>query len=122
MPELGSTYRCNHEPRHIWVIISNPSEHENQFLFVNFTSLTPRCVDNVCILQPSDYPPYLTQPTTVAYSRAHIGYVDAMQFAIRGNHLVEMPPIPASTLTKIINGARITPQLSRAKKALLPAP
>jgi hypothetical protein len=120
MTELGSTYRCNLPPRHIWVIISRPADHEDRFLFVNLTTYNATCVDTACILQPPDYPPFLTHATTVAYSRSHIGNVTAIELLVREGKFSEMPPIPQATLNKIIVAARTTPELASSKKALLP--
>ena len=77
MCDFGSTYRCNHPPRHIWVIISRPSDHHGQFLFVNLTTYNNKCVDDTCLLDPCDYQ-FLTHRTTVAYSRGHIGNVSGL--------------------------------------------
>ena len=120
MPELGSTYRCNLPPRHIWIIISDPNEHDQKFVFVNLTSLTESCVDDSCILRISDYPPFLTQVTTVAYSRHQIGNLPGMAHLERSGHFFEMPPVPPDTLHMIIEGAWISPELPNAVKLMLP--
>jgi hypothetical protein len=119
MPDFGSTYRCNLPPRHIWVIISDPNQHGNKFVFVNLTTLTDKCIDDACILQPPDYPPFLTQPTTVAYSRHMIGDTEGMDQLIASGHFGEMPPIPTETLQKILDGARKTKELPKAAKDML---
>jgi hypothetical protein len=120
MGKLGSTYRCNLPPRHIWVIISNPSDHEGRFLFVNFTTRTERCLDDACILEPGDYPPFLTQITTVAYSRFVFGDLAGLKTLLETGQFSEMPLIPPITLQKIISGARSTPEMPKAAKSLLP--
>ena len=120
MPDLGSTYRCNLAPRHIWVIISDPNNNEGRFVFVNLTTLTENCVDDVCILQNEDYHPFLMQPTTVAYSRYKIGDVVSMEKLLNLGAFHSMPAIPPETLQKIINGAHKTLELPKAAKSLLP--
>jgi hypothetical protein len=57
-------------------------------------------VDDACILDVADYPPYLTQLTTVTYSRYQIGTLLGMEFLINSGKFIPMPPIPASTLQK----------------------
>lgn len=89
-------------------------------MFVNLTSLNDNCVDDACILQPEDYPPYLTQTTTVAYSRHQIGTVSGMSMLEATGRFFEMPPIPVQTLQKIINGAHDTLELSKTAKDMLP--
>jgi hypothetical protein len=120
MPELGSTYRCNLPPRHIWVIISDPHQNGQRFVFVNLTTLTQNCVDDRCILQGADYPPYLTQATTVAYSRFTIGHMRGIEMLVAAGQFHEMPTIPGPTLQKIINGAHKSLELPRGAKAMLP--
>ena len=120
MPELGSTYRCNLPPRHIWIIISDPAGNGQRFVFVNLTTLTQSCVDDCCILQSADYPPFLTQATTVAYSRFKIGDVRGIDVLVAAGQFHEMPAIPGSTLQKIINGAHVTAELPAVAKAMLP--
>jgi hypothetical protein len=121
MPELGDTFRCSLSPRHIWIIISDPNVHD-QIVLVNITTLTQNCVDDVCILQPADYPPYLTQTSTIAYSRFNIGHARGIEALVRSNHFFQMPPIPANTLLAIIDGARRSNELPNAAKLLLPPP
>jgi hypothetical protein len=89
-------------------------------VFVNLTSLTGKCVDDVCILQNEDYPPFLTQPTTVAYSRHKIGNVKSLEMLVNLGAFNEMPDLPAKTLQKIIHGARKTKELPNVSRSLLP--
>jgi hypothetical protein len=100
MFEPGSTFRCNLPPRHIWVINSKPSDHDGQFVFVNFTTLRDHCIDTTCILDGPDYPPFLTQATTVAYSRAWIGNLEALRQLLEADDFRAMPPIPAANSGK----------------------
>ena len=120
MPDLGSTCRCNLAPRHLWVIISDPAKNEDRFGLVNLTTLTENCVDDVCLLQNEDYPPFLTQPTTAAYSRHKIGDVKSMEMLLAVGQFHDMPAIPPETLQKIINGAHETLELPRVAKSMLP--
>lgn len=119
MPDRGSTYRSNLPPRHIWVIISDPSLHDGKFVFVNLTTLTQACIDDACILEPADYPPFLTQRTTVAYSRFQFGTLEGMKYLLASRQLFEMRKIPPQTLQKIIDGAHRSLELPKAAKAML---
>ena len=89
-------------------------------MFVNLTTLTQSCVDDCCILQGTDYPPYLTQVTTVAYSRFKIGDVRGIEVLVAARQFYEMPAVPEATLQKIINGAHASRELPRGAKAMLP--
>jgi hypothetical protein len=119
MCDFGSTYRCNHPPRHIWIIISRPSDNHGQFLFVNLTTYNNKCIDDTCLLDPCDYQ-FLTHRTTVAYSRGHIGNVLGLGLLVEAGNFSPMPRVPDATLAKIVAGARRSPQLSATKKGLLP--
>jgi len=120
MASCGDTFRSNCPPRHIWVIISDPDDNEGKFVFVNLTTFTETCVDDGCILEPKDYPPYLTHETTVAYSRYHIGNETAIMTLLATGKFVEMPAIPPATLEKIIEGARSSPHLPPVAVKMLP--
>jgi hypothetical protein len=120
MPKLGDTFRCSLPPRHIWVIITDPNVN-NHFLLVNITSLTDNCVDDVCILDPPDYPPFLTHRSTVAYSGHKIGNSAGIDLLLKSGEFLQMPAIPPATLKKIIDKAHLTTELPEAAKILLPA-
>lgn len=117
---LGTTLRSNCPPRHIWVVLSDPSTTSGKILMVNLTSLTDDCIDDVCILEHSDYE-LLDHKTTVAYSRRKRGNATGLEKSLELGEFVELPSVSAETLLKIIEGARRTPELSKADQALLPA-
>jgi len=121
MPKLGDTFRCSLPPRHIWVIITDPNVN-NYFLLVNITSLTDNCVDDVCILDPPDYPPFLTHRSTIAYSRYQTAHSEGIDSLLNSGLFIQMPAIPPATLNKIIDKARLSTELPDAAKILLPAP
>jgi hypothetical protein len=120
MPELGSTYRCNLPPRHIWIIISKPADHNDQFVFVNLTSYTDSSVDEECILEPHDFPQFITHETTAAYSHYHLGNVLGIDELLQNGSFIEIARVPPATLQKIINGAHETDQIPDVLKAMLP--
>lgn len=119
MVGLGTTLRCNLAPRHIWIVLSDPSAHGGRLLMVNLTTLHDDSVDDVCILGPGDYE-LLDRATTVAYSRAQIGNLDGLERAIARGYFTPIKPIPDRTLHKIIEGGRRSPELPPAAKKLLP--
>ena len=119
--DLGTTLRCNYPPCHFWVVLSNLAQTGGLFLFVNMTSFDGMtCTDDACLLEPSDYE-LLTHTTTIAYSGSHIGRVSDLTQSIQRGEFGLVTPVPPLTLAKIIDGARRSPELSRARKALLPA-
>jgi hypothetical protein len=103
------------------VIITDPNVN-NYFLLVNITSLTDNCVDDVCILDPPDYPPFLTHRSTIAYSRYQTAHSEGIDSLLNSGLFIQMPAIPPATLNKIIDKARLSTELPDAAKILLPAP
>ena len=117
---LGTTLRCQEPPRHIWIVISDPDVSElGAFVFVNLTSMGGSCAETACILDRKDYS-LLSNRSTVAYSRSHVGFKDALEDAIGEGYFRELPPVPPRTLDKIIAGAHSSPHISPNKRLLLP--
>ncbi len=116
---LGTTLRCELPPRHIWVVLSDPAATGGDILMVNMTTLRESCVDDECVLGPEDYV-LLTHATTIAYSRSKSGPSAALEDLVRNGQFIAVENVPARTLTKIIAGARRSPQLSPADQRLLP--
>ena len=77
----GLTLRAEAEPRHVWIVLSDPTETpDGAILMVNLTSLTEKCVDDCCILSPADYSPVLKHKTVVV----EISLAGAENIARRG--------------------------------------
>lgn len=89
-------------------------------LLVNFTTLRENCVDDVCILEPNDYPE-LSHATTVAYSRAMLGGKSAFVRAVKAGHFIRLDVLPGATLQRIVAGAYQSDELSAVKKRVLPS-
>jgi len=119
MIQLGSVFRCNQPPCHRWVVLSDPAEHGGRFLFVDLTTLRSASTDDACVLDVGDYP-LLTHKTTVADSRAFVGNVEGLARAVRTGDFSPLPDMPSATLRRIIEGGRASPELSSAKKGMLP--
>lgn len=119
MIELGTTLRCNEPPGHIWVVINEPSKSNGEILVVNMTTVRDGTIDVACILDGTDYK-LLNRPTTMAYSRAHSGKATNFERAVSEKKFSIITPVPKATLKKIIDGAHNSPELSEAKKRLLP--
>lgn len=119
MPELGDTFRCSVPPRHIWIIISDPAVHE-RIILVNITTFTDSCVDDICILHPTDYRPFLTQASTIAYSRHKVAHSAGIEHLVQANYFLPMPAVPQATLRKIVDGARNSDGIPNYLKLILP--
>jgi hypothetical protein len=115
---LGTTLRCNLPPRHIWIVLSDPAQTNGWILLANLTTLTEDCVDDVCILHPSDYP-LLTQATTVAYSRAQAGKASKLEELVDAGDFSVITAVSIIVLANVLRGAHQTRQLSTSQKQLL---
>ncbi len=120
MIRLGTTLRCNLPPRHIWVVLCDPARTLGRILMVNFTTLRETSVDDLCILDQSDYS-LLTHKTTVAFSRHQSGEVTALEELIKRGEFSIIEPIGKTVLSKIVIAAMSSPQLPPAMKKLLAA-
>ena len=117
---LGLTLRCAAEPRHIWVVLSDPNQTRGDILLVNFTTLRENTFDTSCILGPADYSE-LAHESVIAFSGSYIGSATKLEKAIQKRYFSIMDPqIPEAALEKIIAAARSSTSLPRAKKDLLP--
>ena len=90
-------------------------------MLVSLTTLRDGCVDDACLLDAADFPGYLTHATTAAYSKAKAGSRAALAAAVASGGFTIISPIPTSTLTKMILGARKSEELSVSNKRLLPS-
>jgi hypothetical protein len=118
MIALGTTLRCNLPPRHIWIVLTDPARTNGEILLVNLTSLTDDCVDDVCILGPNDFT-LLTHQTTVAYSRSQVGTTTKLDDLIEQGVFTEVTSVSATTLERILRGARDSREISADKKRLI---
>ena len=116
--DLGTTLRCDLPPRHLWIVLSNPTHTNGDVLLVNLTSLTDDCVDDKCLLGPADFS-LLTHDTTAAYSRSRVGTVAKLDGLIQQGVFVPVTTIPAAALKKILQGAQASQELSTDKKRLV---
>ena len=114
----GQVLKAVAAPFHRWVVLNDPASHHGDVLFVNLTTLTDTCADDICVLDSSDYSD-LDRPTTVAYSRKMIGKAAALDAAVAKGMFKVLPDMPPTALQKMIEGAKKSPYLSHAERGLL---
>jgi hypothetical protein len=119
MIQLGATLRSNVAPRHFWIVLNDPEKAAGRILLVSFTNLRDSCIDDLCILGPSDFS-LLSHETTVAFSRFQLGKVSGLERLIAENIFSVVQAMPPATLKKILIAAHASPELPAAAKALLP--
>ena len=115
---LGTTLRCKLPPCHIWIVLSDPARTGGRIVIVNFTTLRENTVDVACILVPSDYP-LLKHPSTVAFSRHRSGVASALEAAVHRSEFAVLQPVSPAVLRRILDAARVSPQLPPADMVLL---
>ena len=107
---------------HPWIVLTDPNHVSGKVLCVNLTTFDDECSDDECVLNEQDYIWIeVGHPTAVAFSRAIIIDVAKLdEWLINGN-LTRVNPaqVPAQTVTKIIDIARNSRELSDEKKELL---
>lgn len=107
---------------HIWFVLSNPRKNSGKVLCANLTTLDEECPDDECPLAHPDYA--WIQPnhkTTVAFSRAKVWEVSKIEKAIAAGIIKQPTPntIPSVTISKIIQRAKSSRELSPEKRAML---
>jgi hypothetical protein len=74
---------------HAWTIISDPENHPDRVLIVNFTTWDPR-IDQACVLWPGAHP-FIVARTCVNYPRSRI-VTDAVLEQLRAAGRLRMHP------------------------------
>jgi hypothetical protein len=121
MIKCGLCLRSNHEPRHIYVVVTDPDVNDD-ILLVNFTSLENSIVETAEVFNRSDYS-LLSHDSVIAYWKAPAGAKGPpLEQAILNGDFGRLPDIPIATLERIIAEARTSNHLSSAQKRLLPPP
>jgi hypothetical protein len=119
MIRLGLALRGNFEPRHIYVVLSDPGQTGGQILFVNFTSQLSGIDDQTEIFNHGDYW-ILRHQSVIAFWGAQDGPATRLQLAIDREQFTPLPDLPTETLQRMIRAARTSTDLSAARKRLLP--
>lgn len=104
MVEPGATFQSHH----LYVIISDPTQHQGKCVLVNLTTQRPHS-DATCVLQPHDFPSFVRQPSVVNYGDALLADLKDVQMIIDQGHVRPHPNVPPSVLERIIKGAWQSP-------------
>jgi hypothetical protein len=121
MIKCGLCVRSNHEPRHIFVVVTDPNGND-EILFVNFTSLANSRVETAEVFNRSDYS-LLNHDSVIAYWKAPSkAEGQPLEGAILNGDFATLPEMPTATLERIVAEARTSIHLSVAQKRLLPPP
>ena len=115
---LGYTVKFVRPNKHIMVVISDPVKTGNSVVVVRLTTLRESWVDDICILDGTDYPK-LTHQTTVAYSTAGIMTLGDLQSLLDDDEIYVIDPVSPECLKKILEGARRTDHLAKKKLDLI---
>jgi hypothetical protein len=118
MIRRGLTLRSNHHPRHIFVVLNDPTQNEGRILLVNFTTHRVERDQREEIFTGLDYS-LLRHESVIAFSKAGDAAAAKLQNAINDGDFTILPRVPEHTLERIIEAARTSRHLSPARKALL---
>jgi hypothetical protein len=120
MIRLGLTLRSNRDPRHIWVVLSNPDQTGGEILFVNFTSWCPGRDDHPTIFTKADYWLLSHESVIAFWGCRNAAAAPKLKSAIDRGYFAVVPDVPKQTLQKMILAARVSYDLSVAQKRLIP--
>ncbi len=118
MIQRGLTLRSNHQPRHIFVVLNDPTQNAGRILLVNFTTRRVELNQREEIFTGLDYS-LLRHESVIAFSKAGDAAAEKLQRAIDNGDFTILPQVPEQTLERIIAAARTSRHLSAARKALL---
>jgi hypothetical protein len=114
----GLTLRSNHHPRHIFVVLNDPSQNTGRILLVNFTTQRGEPDQREEVFTGLDYS-LLHHQSVIAFSKAGDAAAEKLQNAINNGDFTILPEVPERTLQRIITAAHTSRHLSAARKALL---
>jgi hypothetical protein len=105
---------------HVWFLLSDPAANKGRVLCANITSFDEECTDDECFLTPQDYS-WIKHQSVVAFSRAKVWDAAIISKCIQDGKLKCPHPksLPASTISKIVEIALLSRELSEEQKAYL---
>jgi hypothetical protein len=109
----GTTFFISPDP-HLWVIISDPVQNEDEIVHVNFTSINgtwgssndPQN-DRSCVIQPGEHE-FVTHPTFVYYYGVQIVSLSFLQCRYESGRLRFHKPVTRTLLNRIRQGAAVS--------------
>jgi len=102
--EPGTSYDS-----HLWIIISDP-DVDHFVLLVNFTSWRSD-KDQACVIEPDEYPRYLSKKTCVNYAKAkHVSSANLRQLVDKG-FVTHHGTVSQQLLDKIRDGAGMSKEI-----------
>lgn len=119
MLNVRDTFRFNLEHEtHLWIVICISSAEPRQLAAVNFTTKTSMEEDH-CLLKVGDHK-FVTHETSVRYSGI-VCNAKEIEKRIKDNQIIvqEFPPVSASLLQRILEGAAKSKRMTLKLKDLL---
>ena len=119
MPQIGDTFRLSNTSIeiHLHIIISNPSQHNNKIVTVNFTSWRDD-KDQSCIVEVGEHS-FIKVRSCVDYRRNTLISLDTYEQCLKSGDIVSYDPVSEILLKRIIDGARISPYISYGSRQIL---
>jgi hypothetical protein len=117
--QLGETFVMG-EDGHLWVIISDPTMHNNESIMVNITSNVFRA-GRECELNPGDHP-FVTGKSYISFGDARKITPDAetkMKKCIASGLIRPHAPMKKATLDRIVAAAKLSKALRKGYRAYL---
>jgi hypothetical protein len=103
---------------HLWIVISRPQDNPDEVVIVNLTSHDSPEKDDSCVLGPGDHP-WIQHKTSVRYRDARIASESDLDDLVRRGWLIPQAAASDELITKILDGAEISPHLPGKHRRIL---
>ena len=104
----GSTFILE---QHLWAIISDPKQSNNEIVIVNFTTYKNKGYeDTSCIVEVGEHP-FITNKSYIFYRRSRIVDLSKLELFYRTSELKPQDRLSPELLEKIRVGAKESPFL-----------
>lgn len=106
-----------HGTHHLWVIINDPSAHQDTALFVNVTTLST-IAELTCVLKAGEHP-FVKHDSWIRFASAKTALVAQLDRLESLGLIIRQQPAPPALVQKIRAGAAASPQLPQKFVTLL---
>lgn len=112
MFQEGTTFWI-HQDRHLWVIISAPSQSEEEVVHVNFTTLDTMAGphdpsnDRACVVGPGEHR-FIEHPSCIYYYGVQIASIPHLRIRYQRHEIRFDEPVTPALLAKIRHGASVS--------------
>ena len=86
--------------KHLWIVLSDPSQFPDQVVIVSFTTYTPQ-KDQACIVEKDEHPSWFRHRSCISYTHTKIVTLEQIRTLRNNGSLLPQEPLSEGLLTKI---------------------